>query len=177
VDSVRNGQLVAIIGTGVSMALTGGKNPSLSWKGLVEHGFAYAVKKGRITAKQANAWKSQLDSSDLDDLLGAAEFMGRKLDAPDGDLYARWLEDAFKSVLPVNQDMVAAIRALLAAQISGRWNGRTEEEIQLKRTLGLPHRARNTASGLPRLRTQGLRPDDHRGCACRYGHGTTTIRP
>jgi hypothetical protein len=55
---------------------------------LIRDGFAHGVKKGRISAKQAADWKSQLDSNDLDDLLGAAEFVGRKLDAPHGDLYA-----------------------------------------------------------------------------------------
>jgi hypothetical protein len=85
--SAADGTLVAVIGTGVSMALTNGKNSALSWNGLIKNGFEYGVTKGKITLQQRGAWESQLSSNDLDDLLGAAEFMGRKLNAPDGDLY------------------------------------------------------------------------------------------
>ena len=90
--SVHKGELVAIIGSGVSMGLTKGTFPALSWKGLILDGFRYGVTKGKITEAQAKAWQPQLDSTDLDDLLGAAEFVSRKLEAPRGDMYARWLE-------------------------------------------------------------------------------------
>lgn len=116
-ESAQRRELVAIIGTGVSISLTDGKIPALSWKGLILHGFAHGVKKGKINPTQAKAWKAQLDSSDLDDLLGAAEFMGRKLDAPYGDLYSRWLENVFKPVQPTNKKMEKAVRALPAAGI------------------------------------------------------------
>jgi len=59
----------------------------------------------------------QLESDDLDDLLGAAEFMGRKLDAPHGDLYARWLESLFKPVQTTNKKLESAIKTLHAANI------------------------------------------------------------
>ena len=116
-DSVLKGELVAIIGSGVSMGLTNGTNLALSWKGLVLDGFSYGVKKGRITASQAKAWQAQLDSTDLDDLLGAAEFVSRKLDAPKGDLYARWLEAVFKTVEPSNTKLAKALRRLQALGI------------------------------------------------------------
>ena len=115
--SARDGKLVAVIGTGVSMALTDGKNSALSWKGLIENGFAYGVTKGKITAEQSASWKNQLNSNDLDELLGAAEFMGRKLLAPDGDLYARWLETVFKNVEPLDNEMARAVRVLHAAGV------------------------------------------------------------
>jgi hypothetical protein len=115
--SVRKGELVAIIGSGVSMGLTKGAYPALSWKGLVVDGFRYAVTKGKITEAQAKAWQPQLDSTDLDDLLGAAEFVSRKLDAPNGDMYARWLEKAFKAVAPTDTKLVKAISRLHALRI------------------------------------------------------------
>src|SRR4051794_33065745 len=111
-EAARSGKLIAVVGTGVSMALTNGKAPAFSWKGLIENGFAYGVKKGRITALQSRAWKNQLKSSDIDDLLGAAEFVTRKLEGPSGDLYARWLESVFKAVEPEKNEMARAIRAL-----------------------------------------------------------------
>jgi SIR2-like domain/NACHT domain len=116
-DSANHGDLVAVIGTGVSVGLTGNTVPALSWKGLIRDGFAYGVRKGTISEAQSLSWKAQLDSVDLDDLLGAAEFVGRKLDAPEGDLYARWLESVFKTVEPTNAEMIRAIQALHAAGI------------------------------------------------------------
>ena len=106
-----------IVGTGVSMGLTDGKNPTLSWKGLIQDGFAHGVTKGKITPAQAKAWETQLDSNDLDDLLGAAEFMGRKLEAPQGDLYARWLENVFKAVQPANKNLENAMGAFQTAGV------------------------------------------------------------
>jgi hypothetical protein len=116
-DAAREKKLVAVIGTGVSMALTNGKNPALSWRGLIENGFAYGLTKAKITPSQKAAWNAQLTSDDMDDLLGAAEFMSRKLNAPNGDLYARWLESVFKGATPENAGLVNAIRALQSAEI------------------------------------------------------------
>jgi SIR2-like domain/NACHT domain len=115
--SARDGQLVAVIGTGISIGLTNNKIPALSWKGLIENGFAYGQKKGAIQPNQAAAWQAQLNSSDLDDLLGAAEFVSRKLGAPNGNLYARWLENVFKAVQPADTKLENAIRALHAAGV------------------------------------------------------------
>jgi len=116
-DSIRRGELVAVIGTGASLAFTDGTVPALSWKGLIEDGFAYCVQKGRISDGQAKNWKRQLNSPDIDDLLAAAEYVARKLDAPRGDLYARWLESVFAHPRPTNAAMEGAIRGLHEAGI------------------------------------------------------------
>jgi hypothetical protein len=117
------------------MALTDGKIPALSWTGLIEHGFAYGVKKGLIKAEQAKGWESQIKSSDMDDLLGAAEFIGRKLNAPDGDLYARWFAEVFEKVEPTNRRMETAIRAVHA---SGIPLATLNYDPLLERITGLP---------------------------------------
>lgn len=134
-DSARRGELVVIVGTGVSMALTNGTNPNLSWKGLIENGFAHGEKKGKITEAQVKTWKAQLESSDMDDLLAAAEFMSRKLDAPNGILYVRWLEGIFKDVQAINTEMASAINALHAAGIH---IGTLNYDSLLERITGLP---------------------------------------
>jgi hypothetical protein len=114
---VSESKLIAVIGTGVSLALTEGTFPALSWKGLIRHGFAYSVQKARLTELQSESWKNHIESDDLDELLSAAEFMGRKLEAPGGDVYARWLENAFRYVTPVDNDMAKAIIAIDAAGV------------------------------------------------------------
>lgn len=115
--AASEGKLVAVIGTGVSMALTEGKFPALAWQGLIKDGFAHGVLKGKITADQLQKYQSHIASDDLDELLGAAEFMGRKLGAPHGDLYARWFEAAVGGARPTNTKMVSAIEALTAAGV------------------------------------------------------------
>lgn len=115
--SVNNQELVAVIGTGVSLALTGSAIPTLSWRGLIRDGFAYAVRKGRMKEAQAQTWNAQLESYDIDELLLGAEFMGRKLDAPGGDLYARWLKSVFEKIPVTNRAMAHAISAIQAAGV------------------------------------------------------------
>ena len=115
--SISNQELVAVIGTGVSLALTEAKVPTLSWRGLIGDGFAYAVRKGRISETQAQTWSAQLESTDMDELLLAAEFVGRKLEAPAGDLYARWLKRVFEQVPTTNRAMARAITAIQVAGI------------------------------------------------------------
>ena len=116
-ESAEQGKLTVIIGSGVSMALTNDTNPSMSWVGLIRSGFAYGVKKDRISKEQSKSWESQLNSKDTDDLLCAAEFVSRKLEAPHGVLYASWLNDVFKSVKPINEKMKNALTSLLRAEI------------------------------------------------------------
>lgn len=88
-ESILKDELVVVIGTGCSIALTDSSNKILSWKGLIESGFDYATVKGKISNEQKGFWSNQLASNDIDDLLSAAEFVGRKLDSPSGDLYSK----------------------------------------------------------------------------------------
>lgn len=115
IDAARKGQLVVVVGTGVSIGLTNGAVPS--WNGLIENGFQYALKKGKISDIQLKTWKGQLDSPDMDDLLTAAEFVGRKLGSPADQLYARWLEEVFGSVQPRNAQLSSAINAIVSQGI------------------------------------------------------------
>ncbi|MCX7358540.1 MAG: SIR2 family protein [Alphaproteobacteria bacterium] len=112
-DAAAAGNLVVVLGTGVSLALTKSAAKTLSWRGLVEHGFDYGARKGRISSEQHNLWRGQVRSDDIDDLLGAAEFVSRKLQAPDGQLYGRWLEEAFTGIaIETDCGMANALRAL-----------------------------------------------------------------
>jgi hypothetical protein len=116
-DSARRGELVVVVGAGVSQNLVNNKVEALSWRGLIRNGLAYGQTKGRLTAAQSSAWKPQLESDDLDDILAAAEFMGRKLEAPNGALYGRWLEGVFSAIRPGNPKMEQAIKGLHAARV------------------------------------------------------------
>ncbi|RTL25194.1 MAG: SIR2 family protein, partial [Rhodocyclaceae bacterium] len=115
VESARQGKLVVVVGTGVSIGLTNGLVPS--WTGLIKNGFEYGNKKGRVTNVHLDTWSNQLASTDMDDLLGAAEFMGRKLGAPADQVYGRWLEEVFSSVQPQNERLSSALKILASLGI------------------------------------------------------------
>jgi tetratricopeptide (TPR) repeat protein len=116
-ESARRGKLVAVIGTGVSIGLTDGTIPALSWKGLILDGLAFGVRREKVTKVQESAYQGHLESKELDELLTAAEFMGRRLDSPHGLLYQRWFENVFDGVAPSNSGMESAVRALRAAGV------------------------------------------------------------
>jgi hypothetical protein len=108
--SARDGKLVLVVGAGVSTGLTDGAMPT--WRGLIKNGFEYALKKGRIKEEQFAAWKHQYTSSDMDDLLSAAEFLTKKLGGAKDVLYARWLEEAIGALRPTEENLIFAIRQL-----------------------------------------------------------------
>jgi hypothetical protein len=114
-ESISRRELVVVAGSGIGTSLSNGQLPS--WKSLVHSGLEQCEKKGRIDKRQRDNWSSHLESNDLDELLGAAEFMARKLEAPKGDLYIRWLQDRFRDAQATNIEMVSAIRAINDAGI------------------------------------------------------------
>jgi hypothetical protein len=116
VEAVQAGKLIAIIGAGLSIALTNGK--ALSWRSLLQNGFDYALKKGRLSSGQFDFWKPQLESSDIDDMLGAAEFISRKLGKPSKDqIYSRWLEESVGNLCIANEGLAKAIKKLSDAGV------------------------------------------------------------
>ncbi|WP_243054630.1 SIR2 family protein [Pseudomonas sp. BP01] len=113
-QDIAVGDLIVVIGTGVSIGLTKNKRPALSWQGLIADGLQCALQKGKINAEQNERWHGSLYTDDLDDMLGAAEYVGRKLGAPFGDLYARWLETVFSDERTDNSKLEEAIRKITA---------------------------------------------------------------
>lgn len=110
--SAANGQLAVILGAGASMALTPKTKKALSWTGLVRSGLEYGKARGLISEAQFTRQLSALESDDIDDLLGAAEFVGRKFQAPDGSTYARWMRNVFQDWSPEPGAMQNALRAI-----------------------------------------------------------------
>ena len=85
------GQLIVVLGAGASIALAPKSRKPLSWTGLAKSGLDYGKDRGLITEAQQQRYSEALASADMDELLGAAEFVGRKLGAPNGDAYAWWM--------------------------------------------------------------------------------------
>ena len=95
-ESIATGKLVVVTGAGTSLALADRSVPAKGWKELVASGLSLAQIKGKISEKQAGRWSETLNSDDIDELLGAAEFVSSKLGGPSGILYTRWFENTFK---------------------------------------------------------------------------------
>ncbi|WP_159815785.1 SIR2 family protein [Pseudomonas sp. 18058] len=109
---IASGDLVVVIGTGVSIGLTNNKRPALSWQGLIATGLENALQKGKITSSQSELYSKLLYTDDVDDMLVAAEYVGRKLGAPGGDLYSRWLESALSDDSTDNSGLEDALRQI-----------------------------------------------------------------
>ena len=93
-DAIAGGEALAIVGAGVSMASTK-RAECASWTGLLHNGVEYCVNSVHPLPKGwAERVHAEIDSDDLDDLLSAAEKISRKLGAPKGGEYARWLEQS-----------------------------------------------------------------------------------
>lgn len=115
--SAENGKLIVVLGAGVSIGLMPRSTAPLNWTNLIKSGLSYGLQRGLLNDDQLRRNEDALMSQDMDDLLGAAEFVSRKLGAPDGSDYAKWLRDTFNSLQPESGGMLNALRALDAQGI------------------------------------------------------------
>ncbi|MET7242917.1 SIR2 family protein [Methylobacterium sp. EM32] len=121
VDDIRQSatekKLVVVFGAGASMALTPKSKNALSWTGLVRSALDYGKMRSFIKESQYDRYLDALQSGDVDELLGVAEFIGRKLEAPHGDSYARWMQNTFERWAPEPGGMQNALRTIEDQQI------------------------------------------------------------
>lgn len=101
-----------VFGAGTSIALTPKSRKALSWKDLVRSALSYSFDRGLLSQEQLDRNRGALSSNDIDDLLGVAEFSSRKLQAPNGHNYARWMQEEFRHWKPEDGGMVNALRSL-----------------------------------------------------------------
>lgn len=112
-DAAAAGKLVAVIGAGASIAVASRSTPARSWPDLLRSAFSFANEAGHIDDVQLVRWQGALNSGDMDDLLGAAEFSTRKLGGKKGLLYARWLEQEFsKQKIASNSNLKSSLQSL-----------------------------------------------------------------
>lgn len=117
IDSAEKGNLLIVIGTGISISLTHNQYPQLSWKGLISSGLSYGNQKGVISTVQKSTWNTILEQGDIDELLSCAEFVGKKLNSPKGDLYYRWMEEQFKHIKPEECKIKESLRKIVELNI------------------------------------------------------------
>jgi hypothetical protein len=124
---IELGQVIAIVGAGVSMGATNG-NPLASWTGLLEDG---VTRCWEVAQPLPDAWRervlAEIDSGDLDDLLSAAEKVSSKLDAPHGGEYRSWLRETVGSLKTQHRGVIEALHALGVKLATTNYDGLIEE--------------------------------------------------
>jgi hypothetical protein len=126
-DEISNGRMLVIVGAGVSIAATGDRGVA-SWTGLLRDGVGRCE---TVAESLPEGWgervRAEIDSGDLDELLSAAEKISRKLGAPDGPEYARWLRDTVGALEVKNRSVIEAIRDLGLPIATTNYDGLLEE--------------------------------------------------
>jgi hypothetical protein len=126
-EQVERRQVVAIVGEDVPFVATSG-NPLASWIGLLQDG---VTRCWQLTQPLPHDWKervhSEIHSSDMDDILSAAEKVSVKLGAPNGGEYRRWLRETVGSLKPKRRDVIEALHALGVKLATTNYDGLIEE--------------------------------------------------
>ncbi|MGH8887002.1 MAG: SIR2 family protein [Egibacteraceae bacterium] len=90
---IADGQVVVVVGAGVSIAASGGAQAA-SWTGLLTTGVERCEQLvPGLPAGWGERVRGEIGSGDLDDLLSAAEKVTRKLGGRRGGEYRRWLRE------------------------------------------------------------------------------------
>jgi class 3 adenylate cyclase/tetratricopeptide (TPR) repeat protein len=117
-EDLVGGQAVVVVGAGVSMAATGGASTA-SWVGLLNDGvtFCEALLGPSLPPGWAERRRAQVVSGDLEELVGAAEDLTRRLGGPAGGEFGRWLAGSIgklRVTKPAVLEGLAALRVPLA---------------------------------------------------------------
>jgi tetratricopeptide (TPR) repeat protein len=127
------GNVIAVIGAGVSIAATNNK-PAASWRGLLHHGVGHCRELKSLTGvddKWAERVHDEINSGDLDDMLSAAEKIARRLGAPKGGEYSRWLRETIGELKAERRNVLEALCNLNVALATTNYDGLIEEVTEL----------------------------------------------
>lgn len=131
-DLIARRRIMVIVGSGVSVSATK-KARAASWTGLLKLGVAECR---TLNPALDGDWEKRLlgeiDSDDSDDTLSAAEKVTRKLQAPSGGSYRRWLRATIGSLQLLDSSVLDALRDLQVPLAT------TNYDDLLERVTGLP---------------------------------------
>jgi tetratricopeptide (TPR) repeat protein len=121
-------KVVAIVGAGVSVGATRG-NAVASWTGLLHHGIdrCRELPTAGLTQASADSFHAHIDSGDLDLMLAAAEVISRKLGAPGGGEWRRWLRETVGELRAERKEVIETLRDLGVTIATTNYDGLIEE--------------------------------------------------
>lgn len=137
IDDIRaqiaKGQLIVIVGSGVSVGATQGARTS-SWTGLLHAGVtrAEAVDQGKLPPGWAGRMREQIDSGRLAALLAAAEGVTQALGGRSGGEYGRWLRESVGALPVSDRSVLEALAALRVPLATTNYDGLLEEVTGLR---------------------------------------------
>lgn len=124
---ISRGRMLVVVGAGVSIAATG-DNALASWTGLLRDGAERCME---VADSLPEGWaervQAEIDSGDLDELLSAAEKISRKLGAPCGPEYARWLRETVGRFRVEDSTVIEALASLGLPLATTNYDGLLEE--------------------------------------------------
>ncbi|HJX30056.1 MAG TPA: SIR2 family protein [Thermoanaerobaculia bacterium] len=124
---IEQGRMLVVVGAGVSIAATEDERLA-SWTGLLRNGAERCVEvAGPLPDGWANRVLAEIDSGDLDELLSAAEKISRKLGAPCGPEYARWLRETVGRFQVKDPAVIEALAGLGLPLATTNYDGLLEE--------------------------------------------------
>jgi SIR2-like domain/Tetratricopeptide repeat len=131
-QQIEAGQVVAIVGAGVSVGATN-NHAVASWQGLLRHGVDYCrmLPTTGVTDTMAQLLHSQIDAGDLDMMLSTAEVISAKLGAPQGGEWRRWLRETVGELRAQRRDVLEALRDLGIILATTNYDGLIEEVTDL----------------------------------------------
>jgi DNA-binding CsgD family transcriptional regulator len=129
---IERGQVIAIVGAGVSIGATN-RNRLASWTGLLEDGVDRCCE---IVKPLPAGWRervlAEIYSGDLDDLLSAAEKVSRKLGARSGGEYCRWLRETVGLLKAQRPGVIEALHGLGVRFATTNYDGLIEDVTGLQ---------------------------------------------
>lgn len=137
-DLLERQRLLVVVGAGVSIgAARGGPMAEVaSWEGLLRDGVRRCVDLGLANDKWRTSLLTEIElgvdpEGDPDALLAAAEKIARRLDAPNGGEYSRWLRETVGALTAHHSDVLSALASLGAPICTTNYDGLLEEATGL----------------------------------------------
>lgn len=108
---IAKGQLIVVVGAGVSLAATGGA-PTAGWKGLLRDG----IQRCRNWSHADEGWCARqvktLEDGDIDEWINVAQLITRRLGGNSHGEFRRWLRESVGSLRAVDTSLLQAIAQL-----------------------------------------------------------------
>lgn len=148
-DEISHGQVLAVVGAGVSVGATQGAGVA-SWMGLLQNGVDCCESLKRFTAQEAAVARQNIQVGTTAFLLAAAELVDKTLGWPDDGEYKHGLRETVGALKAIDNSALEALRDLQIPLATTNYDGLLEE------VTGLPAVTWKFGSDVERV----LRGDD-----------------
>jgi hypothetical protein len=159
-DRLAKGNVVAVLGAGVSLGATGGAETA-GWTGLLRHGvrrchelYGHQLKPGWLDRQLQT-----IANGDVHEIIAVASGIERKLGAPDGGDYVAWLRDTVGALSVKHPETLEALRDLGVPIVTTNYDSLAEQVTGLR-----------AATWLDRVRVERLLRGDEDAIFHFHGH-------